>query len=77
MAKIPFTNKELRELTNSDLMALADYFDVEYKRYYPKAQLVDALEEVRDPEKAQEGSDSPQMSARVRRIYEQNKKGEE
>ena len=77
MAKIPFTNEELGELTNSDLMALSDYFGIEYNKYYTKAKLINAIDEARDPEIDQEGSGSQPMSARVRRIYEQNKKGEE
>lgn len=77
MAKIPFTNEELGELTNSDLMALSDYFGIEYNKYYTKAKLIKAIDEARDPEIDQEGSGSQPMSARVRRIYEQNKKGEE
>jgi hypothetical protein len=77
MAKIPFTNEELGELTNSDLMALADYFDIEYNKYDTKAKLVEAIDRARDPEIYREGSGSQPMSARVRRIYEQNKKGKE
>ena len=79
MAKIPFTKDELGELTNSDLMNLADYFDIEYKKYYTKAQLIDAIEDARDPVRTPHREDSePQpMSVRVRRIYEQNKKGED
>jgi len=60
-------------------MNLADYFDIEYKKYYTKAQLIDAIEDARDPVRTPHREDSePQpMSVRVRRIYEQNKKGED
>ncbi len=77
MAQIPFTKEELSELTKADLINLARYFDIEYNKYMSKGKLIDLIDSVRDPEQpdgvmgnVQDGTKYPEMSVRVRRIYE-------
>ena len=83
MAQIPFTKEELGELTKSDLINLAKYFDIEYNKYMSKSKLIDLIDSVRDPDpvgvigNVQDGTKYPEMSVRIRRIHEARLKGKD
>jgi len=67
-----FTREELNDMYKDQLIKLAGYYKIEgFSKYWTNAQMVEVIYNYISPK--EEVTELPQMSARVRRIYETNK----
>lgn len=69
-----FTKEELLRLKKKNLFRLAEFYGIEIRMSWKKQRMVDAIYDhfPHDLDEAQ----YPEMSVRVRRIYERKLKGE-
>jgi hypothetical protein len=59
----------VNEYLKDDLIELAKYYDVEFKSYWTKTEIAEAIVDYDE----EDNDEVSQMSVRVKRIYEQNK----
>jgi hypothetical protein len=79
-----YTKEELQEVTKARLYDLAEYYDLDVSYRLKKDEMIDVIleymnkhiPEIEEEEKPDTTSDDdlPEMSVRIRRIYEANRK---